>query len=217
MSLTVQFYTMLSMIGMGAWLGAALDTYQRFLHRSRRKRWIVFIHDILFWMLQSLLIFYVLLLINEAELGLYVFLALLCGFAAYQSLLKSMYTKTLEYIIQITIQTYRFLFSLVKNLIVRPILYIFQLLIAVVLFLIQLLKTILLWTYKVLIRLLGVIWKILFVPVRFLGVIVWKLLPNRVKIFVKRYAGIVKRIENVKVTILKWWRLIRKRLGGPRK
>ncbi len=48
MSLTIQLYTMLSMIGMGAWIGASLDTYQRFLKRQERKRWLVFIHDILF-------------------------------------------------------------------------------------------------------------------------------------------------------------------------
>ncbi|HGK0924605.1 TPA: spore cortex biosynthesis protein YabQ, partial [Streptococcus pneumoniae] len=41
MSLTIQLYTMLSMIGMGAWIGASLDTYQRFLKRQERKRWLV--------------------------------------------------------------------------------------------------------------------------------------------------------------------------------
>ena len=56
MSLTIQLYTMLSMIGMGAWIGASLDTYQRFLKRQERKRWFVFIHDILFWIVQALFV-----------------------------------------------------------------------------------------------------------------------------------------------------------------
>ncbi|TXK91444.1 spore cortex biosynthesis protein YabQ, partial [Parageobacillus sp. SY1] len=43
MSLTTQLATMLAMIGMGSWLGAALDTYNRFLKRQDRAHWIVFI------------------------------------------------------------------------------------------------------------------------------------------------------------------------------
>ncbi len=45
--------------------------------------------------------FYVLLLVNEAELRIYVFLALLCGFAAYQSMLKAIYMRLLNFLIYI--------------------------------------------------------------------------------------------------------------------
>ena len=41
----------------GCLIGASLDTYQRFLKRQERKRWIVFIHDILFWIVQALFVF----------------------------------------------------------------------------------------------------------------------------------------------------------------
>ena len=71
MTLTVQFYTLLAMIGMGSIFGATLDTYQRFLKRGHRNRWIVFINDILFWMIQGLIIFYVLFLVNHGELRFY--------------------------------------------------------------------------------------------------------------------------------------------------
>ncbi|RAI20026.1 spore cortex biosynthesis protein YabQ, partial [Rhodobium orientis] len=40
MTLTTQFYTMLAMAGMGAWLGASLDTYTRFVVRSKTARWL---------------------------------------------------------------------------------------------------------------------------------------------------------------------------------
>ena len=83
-----------------------------FLKRQERKRWLVFIHDILFWIVQALFVFYVLLLVNEAELRIYVFLALLCGFAAYQSLLKALYMKLLNFLIYIFMQTTYFLFEL---------------------------------------------------------------------------------------------------------
>lgn len=83
-----------------------------FLKRQERKRWLVFIHDILFWVVQALFVFYVLLLVNEAELRIYVFLALLCGFAAYQSLLKALYMRLLNFLIYIFVQNNTFLFEL---------------------------------------------------------------------------------------------------------
>lgn len=69
MTLTTQFYTMLAMSGMGLWLGASLDTYRLFVIRARTARWLLFIHDILFWILQGLLFFYVLLHVNEENSG----------------------------------------------------------------------------------------------------------------------------------------------------
>lgn len=210
MSLTVQFYTMLSMVGMGAWVGAALDTYHRFLQRPKRKRWIVFIHDLLFWTVQALLIFYVLLLVNEAELRIYIFVALLCGFAAYQSLLKKLYVKMLEAIIQFTIRTYKLLASLFKLLVIKPIILFIQLLIAILLFLLRTIQAISLFIYRLCIRILLLIWKIVYVPLRFIGTLVWKLLPNRVKIFIRHCAGFLRKIEKMKVIVLKWWKYIKK-------
>jgi len=100
MSLSVQFYTMLAMIAMGSFFGGTLDTYNRFLQRRKRKRWVVFVHDVLFWLCQSLLLFYVLFLVNAGEVRFYIFIALLCGFAAYQALFKNGYLKLLEWCIQ---------------------------------------------------------------------------------------------------------------------
>ncbi len=93
MTLSTQFLTMLSMIGMGSLFGAMLDTYQRFLKRPKRKSLIVFINDLFFWIIQALLIFYTLFQVNNGELRFYIFLALLCGFAAYQSLFKRLIFK----------------------------------------------------------------------------------------------------------------------------
>ena len=99
MTLSTQFMTMLAMIGMGIFFGAALDTYNRFLKRRKRKSWLVFINDVLFWILQSLFIFFVLFRVNQGELRFYIFIALLCGFAGYQSVFKGIYLKWLEMLI----------------------------------------------------------------------------------------------------------------------
>src|SRR3954462_2772160 len=109
MSLTTQFYTMLAMVGIGGWIGVALDTYGRFLKRPLRARWVVFINDFMFWIVQGLILFYLLLLVNEGELRIYIFLAVLCGYAAYQSLLKWIYLRILERLIQTSLSIYRLL------------------------------------------------------------------------------------------------------------
>ncbi|HAQ08447.1 MAG TPA: spore cortex biosynthesis protein YabQ, partial [Bacillus bacterium] len=120
MTLSTQFLTMLAMIGMGSLFGASLDTHNRFLNRTKRKSWIVFINDILFWLFQGLSIFYVLFSVNMGELRLYIFLALLCGFAAYQSLFKSIYLKGLELAISISINVYGVIVKAIMFFIVRP-------------------------------------------------------------------------------------------------
>ena len=217
MSLTVQLYTMLSMIGMGASLGAALDTYHRFLKRSERKRWLVFIYDILFWIVQALFVFYVLLLVNEAELRMYVFLALLCGFAAYQSLLKSLYMKVLNFLIHIFVQTFYFCVRVFQLFLVKPVTILIHLIIALALFLFRFLVGFGIGLWRFIIAILRLIWKFIFIPVRFVFFVIWKLLPNRVKIFIKRQAGFLKYVKKMKKHIFLIWERIKKKLGGPRK
>lgn len=216
MSLTVQLYTMLSMIGMGAWTGAALDTYQRFLKRPKRKRVLVFFYDLLFWFVQALLIFYVLLLVNEATIRIYVFVALLCGFATYQSMFKRLYLLVLETGIKITIRVYRISVSITKLLIVNPVLFLVSCIVAISVFLFRACRSLLRVLLTFLIQFVKVVLKIFFVPIRLIGLVVWKVLPNRVKIFVKSLAGLLLKVEKFKVKIISWWISIKKRLGGPR-
>ncbi|PLT30847.1 spore cortex biosynthesis protein YabQ [Peribacillus deserti] len=120
MTLTTQFYTLLSIIGMGCCFGAALDTYNVFLNRSKRSSWVVFINDFLFWIIQGLVTFYVLFLVNEGELRFYLFLALICGFSAYQALLKKLYLRLLKAWISLTRKIYTFMIRLFSLLFVKP-------------------------------------------------------------------------------------------------
>ena len=131
MTLTTQFYTLIAMIGMGSYFGATLDTYQLFLKRSQRKRWIVFIHDILFWIVQALQVFYVLLLVNQGELRFYSFLALICGFAAYQALFKKGYLVILNAVIAICIATAAFIKKVISLFVYKPVVGVIKLLIMI--------------------------------------------------------------------------------------
>ncbi|WP_062350099.1 spore cortex biosynthesis protein YabQ [Bacillus kwashiorkori] len=189
MSLTTQFYTMLTMIGMGSWLGAALDTYSRFLKRTKRKRWIVFINDILFWVLQAFILFYVLYLVNNGEVRFYIFLALLCGFAFYQSLLKSIYLAILESIIQLVIKFYMFMVKLLSLVIFKPIMLLFSGIIALLLFTWNLIYRILQIISKIILTILNVISK----PFGWIGKLLWKSVPTSFKIKSRKLYKILSR------------------------
>lgn len=184
MSLTIQFYTMLTMIGMGAFVGAALDTYHRFLKRSKRNLFYVFVNDILFWVLISIIIFYVLLQVNEGEMRIYVFLALLCGFSFYMSLIRNVYNKILEQIITLVIKTSKFIQKLFRIFILLPCRWIIHVIIVFVLGIFHIIMRILLFIKNV-------VQAILMWPIRLL----LKLIPVKIK----------KNILKVKVFLLQVW------------
>ncbi|KKK36658.1 spore coat protein [Mesobacillus campisalis] len=195
MTLTTQFITMLAMIGMGSLFGVSLDTYNRFLQRQRRKTWIVFINDVLFWVYQGLSIFYVLFSVNQGELRFYIFLALLCGFAAYQSLVRRLYLKLLEWLISVAVSTYRIMVGIVRTLILRPLRFLGLSILSLLLLagkgLLLLGKTA--WTFSLWI--LRVAWK----PFQLLFTLFWKLLPKKIKKSVERLynemAGFIHRLK----------------------
>jgi spore cortex biosynthesis protein YabQ len=210
MTLTTQFLTMITMIGMGSLFGASLDTYNRFLQRQKRKSWIVFINDLLFWVLQGMSIFYVLFLVNEGDVRIYIFLALLCGFAAYQSLLKRIYLNCLEWIISVVISTYRLAVKIVHNVVYRPLRYLFLSTISLILLTGKGLLMLLKWIFSIVRWILKVILK----PVQLLCLFFWKLMPKRIKKNVEKLynkmAGIIRQFKKYTVTIIKKIKKIKK-------
>lgn len=194
MSLSVQFYTMLAMIAMGSFFGGTLDTYNRFLQRRNRKRWVVFVHDVFFWLFQSLLLFYVLFLVNAGEVRFYIFIALLCGFAAYQALFKNGYLKLLEWCIQAACRTGRFTAGMFRLLVFRPAKGFVLLLFALFLGAGRLLYTIVKMMAKMVIWILKTGLK----PFSALGVFLWRINPLRASFdrFFMKTAGFWKTIQN---------------------
>lgn len=206
MTLSTQFLTMLSMIGMGSLFGVMFDTYQRFLDRPNRKSWIVFINDLMFWVIQALIIFYILFLVNNGELRFYIFVALLCGFAAYQSLFKGIYLKLLEAMIRSVIALYQFLRRAFQLLIYKPVVGIIQLLISIIILLGRGTFSLVKFILKVLLFILKVLW----VPIVKIILILWKLLPKSIKKYVEKLynktAGIFMEIKNYLVKWSKKWK-----------
>ncbi|WP_175637973.1 spore cortex biosynthesis protein YabQ [Metabacillus schmidteae] len=211
MSLTTQFYTMLAMVGMGSWIGVALDTYGRFLKRPLRARWVIFINDFMFWVVQGLILFYLLLLVNEGELRIYIFLALLCGYAAYQGLFKQVYLKLLEYLIQTSIRLYNIIIKIGQVMLVRPIRALIQFFIVIVLGILNVIWKLLKWAFQFLYTLV----KILLAPLRWTGRLLWKLVPLQIRQFFTRIlyklAGYLKKIKNTLNKLKLWWQRLTKK------
>lgn len=211
MTLSTQFLTMLAMIGMGSLFGASLDTHNRFLKRSKRKSWIVFINDILFWVFQSLAIFYVLFSVNLGELRFYIFLALLCGFAAYQSLFKTMYLKLLEQTITVTINMYLFFVKAVMILLVKPLRVLVTTALSLVLLTGRGLFSLLKWVLFVTLSLLK---NLILKPVKMILLFFWKLLPKAVKKSVEKlynkWAGFLNVVKNYVTKPIKWIQNLKK-------
>ncbi|AZB41200.1 spore cortex biosynthesis protein YabQ [Bacillus sp. FJAT-42376] len=210
MTLTVQFYTMFAMAGMGAWLGAALDTYRRFLVRSKRAGWIVFFHDLVFWLLQSVLFFYVLLLVNEGELRIYMFLAILLGFAAYQSMLKGIYLAVLNFMIHSVMLILKILGRIGQIFLIKPVRGILSLIVMIAAGLLNVFLKILKWAFLLT---WGAV-KIVLAPVRWILLLIWKMQPRFLKkffsgIFLKS-EGIMKKAKNLMISA---WKTI-KRITG---
>lgn len=189
MSLSIQFYTMIAMFGMGGFFGASLDTYNRFLKRKARRRWLVFMNDILFWILQAFILFYILLLVNEGEIRFYIFLALLCGFAAYQALLKKSYVALLEWFIRFTISVANFIWRVLHLLIFSPFKWLFLLLLTIILglgrqlfFLVQMIGKMLLWMIKTILK-----------PITWIGRIIWNIIPIKIRKMVIRWIDFLAR------------------------
>lgn len=158
MTLSEQFATMISMAVMGLWIGGSLTTYHRFIHPDKRWRWIMIFTDIFFWIVQGLLAFLVLLYVNEGHIRFYMFIALLCGFAAYKALFEKIYQILLEKLINITVRTIDLIKKTVTVIIITPLIFLAKLLyqlvkmigkvlLSILLFLLTILSFPLKWLY----------------------------------------------------------------------
>lgn len=133
MSLKLQTLTMLHMVGAGVWVGVALETYRRL--RIKGGPWITFLQDLGFWLINSLIVFLWLLGVNNGQMRLYIFLSLLCGFAMYQAILRSLYRSFLERCIRFFRWFFHLLYTLWRMLIFIPLRWIYRGVVALLLLL----------------------------------------------------------------------------------
>jgi spore cortex biosynthesis protein YabQ len=120
MTLFEQFSTMIAMVIMGIWFGVSLSTYSRFVRPKKKWNWIMIATDILFWIVQGLLVFYVLLYVNQGEIRVYIFFALLLGYAAYKALLQTLYEWFLELLIKIISYVFNICKQILNYILIQP-------------------------------------------------------------------------------------------------
>ncbi len=197
MTLSVQFAAILIMVAGGIYIGAAIDTFRRFERSWKHRVLFSYGMEIGFWLLQTLILFYLLYKVNQGELRFYIFLALLCGFATYKALFEHLYRRLLEQVIRFIVAVHRFFTRLFKSLIIQPIIWLFRLL----LMLLSGIGAVLLW-------LLTVIGKICVFPFRLLFKMIWMLLPKPAKKYLHKLAGFYSRIKNM---LRKWRQFMHKR------
>lgn len=199
MTLDVQFLTMISMILSGFYLGVILDTFRRLSAYWKNSLWLTYLMEICFWMTQTMIIFYVLFRVNSGELRVYVFLACLLGFAAYQACAKRAYKILLERIIKMVAAVYRFCSKLVHGIVFAPIHWLVRMAIRLVAGLLKLASAILLFLLTV-----------VFAPFKWVGKGLYLLLPGSIKRFFNKKAGIYSKMKNIIIKCLKFLRFKRR-------
>jgi spore cortex biosynthesis protein YabQ len=140
---------MLHMVGAGAYLGAAFDVFSR-LRFKKNNHWLMIIQDLLFWLVNGLVIFIWLRLVNEGEMRIYIFLSLFCGYALYKALLQNIFRDTLERLIKMTLALYRFTLRMLHILVIKPIQWLYMIIIAIVLFVVGLITQLFTYSYRLL-------------------------------------------------------------------
>ncbi len=182
MTLSTQFVTLLSMIGMGISFAASFDTYNRFLQRATRGTVLVFVNDVLFWCIEAIVLFWVLFQANEGELRFYLLIALACGYAAYQSLLRKLYLNLLETTIAFIIRLAKITKQLFILFLVRPVYWLFTFCLQIVLMIATLLFFLLKSIFtiaKVALKAVLFIVSIPIKPIIWILSLAWSVLPRK--------------------------------------
>lgn len=190
MTLSTQFITIFSMIFAGGFVAASLDTFERFFGRRNKRSWLEVIYQLGFWLTQAAFLFFLLYKANYGELRIYVFLAIVCGFAAYRALFQKLYLSILEVIIKIISTILGIVKKIVDISIIWPIKTIFFLIISL-----------LILVYKIFLKGIILMFLVVFYPIRGIIRLIWRLVPLNVKNSLRHLAGFFVTIKN---TIIKW-------------
>ncbi|MFD1068164.1 spore cortex biosynthesis protein YabQ [Oceanobacillus locisalsi] len=186
MTLSTQFLTLLTMIVSGFYLGVIQETFRRFTVYWKGRLFLTYFLEILFWMTQAGILFYILYRVNQGELRVYIVLACLLGFSVYQALAKQTYKNVLEYAIQVFKTIYRGIERLLKLLVISPLQWIF-------LMFYRMIKTILFGVFKI----IAWLCRFLFTPFRWVGTAIYRICPSSIQNFFLHVAGFYSKIKNI--------------------
>lgn len=189
MTLTTQFITILCMVGGGIFVAASLDVFERLFGNRNKKSWTELFYQLSFWLSQAAILFYILYKANYGELRVYVFLAILCGFAMYRALLQPLFLTGLEKLIRVAMGLYRVIKKVIYRLLIWPIRSI-----------IFLIFSLLIVVYKIVLKGILLIIVVLFYPIRIVFIGIWRLLPKNAKKYLMFSAGFWDKIKNIMIS-----------------
>lgn len=199
MSLDVQFMTMLVMIVGGIYLGLAKDTLRRFAPLWDSSVFLKYGIEISFWFMQTVILYYVLFLVNAGELRLILFVALFLGFSMYQALFSRVYVKILELFIRIGKRVFLKIKQIVIFLFIRPVQFLFRVLKKCLWFILMGVGAVLLFLLKM-----------VYSPVRWIGKRLYALLPSEITKFFPTQEQIYSIIKNIAHLWKKIWSYLRR-------
>lgn len=133
MTLHTQFLAMGAMLAGGMYIGFVNETFRRFVPSWKWSSFLTYSFEVLFWLIQTALLYYVLFKINYGEIRLYLFTALIAGFLLYILLFQTLYVKMLNFIIKIVKKIVLTLYKLMM----MPIVYTIRLLLKLFKFILQ--------------------------------------------------------------------------------
>lgn len=134
---------MIAMVLGGLYLGFATETYRRVVHKWRHKLIVNYGLEIIYWLTQTGLLFYVSYLVNDGEIRFYMMLACLLGFSMYIVLCMSWYRKLLNTMIRIVKVIVRWTIDCLHLLIVQPLLWLGALMLSILTFFYKIIKRLL--------------------------------------------------------------------------
>ncbi|WP_152657391.1 spore cortex biosynthesis protein YabQ [Oceanobacillus sp. CFH 90083] len=186
MTLSTQFLTLMTMILSGFYLGIAQETFRRFMIYWKERLFLTYFLEILFWMIQAGILFYILYRVNQGELRIYIVLACLFGFSIYQALAKQVYKKILEYLIRVFKAIYRGIERLINFLLISPLRWIF-------LTFYRMIRAIVIGIFKI----TAWLFLFLFTPFRWIGRSLFRICPQSIQKFFLHIAGFYSKMKNI--------------------
>ncbi|MBP1996165.1 spore cortex biosynthesis protein YabQ [Paenibacillus eucommiae] len=157
MTLHVQFFTIFMMFCSGLALGTLFDVFRVLFGKLRLPRFILPFADIVFWVVATGLVFWLLLYSNEGQVRVFVFLGIGIGICCYFALLSHWIIWLILLFIRIAVSLYRFAKKMVELFLIKPIVGIYRLTLVIFGFLFA----VAVFLYKIVLQLLYPLWRLL--------------------------------------------------------
>lgn len=142
MTLNIQLLTMMTMIIGGIYLGLAQETYYRITSRLRKNVFFTYFFDPIFWVVQTVILFYLLFRVNNGEIRFYIILACFLGFSMYVVLFQTTYRTILEGCIKLLTWIIKTIITLINMIIIAPLCILFRIICKALLFTLRILGNI---------------------------------------------------------------------------